>query len=57
MHGGANELAMHGGGVQLPRSLQPGVPADVAGDVERRIPPRIMAGSPTPPCVMAGYNL
>jgi hypothetical protein len=48
MHGGANELysAMHGGGVQLPRGLQPGVPADVARDVERR----------TPPCIMAGYN-
>jgi hypothetical protein len=58
MHGGANELypAMHGGGVQLPRGLQPGVPADVTGDVERRTPPRIMAGSPTSPCIIAGYN-
>jgi len=46
MHGGANELypTMHGGRVQLPRGLQPEGPADVAGYVAKRTPPRIMAG-------------
>jgi hypothetical protein len=51
MHGGANELypAMHDGGVQLPRELQPRVPADVARERGKTYPPHIMAGYPTPP--------